>query len=118
VGGELEAGPAGFALTARRAGLAGPPGPAGDRDSAAAERDQPSRRLLLVVDQFEELFTQCAEEAPRRAFITALHAAATAGHGPGQPPPALGVPGGRACFEAPGRDHPPLAGPGPNRHPA
>src|SRR5262249_13263614 len=66
---ELDADPARFALTARQAALAGPPGPAGDRDSAAAERDQPSRRLLLVVDQFEELFTQCADEAPRRAFI-------------------------------------------------
>ena len=67
-----------------------------------AERDQPSRqgRLLLVVDQFEELFTQCAGEAQRRALISALHAAATAGHGPDQTPAALVVLGMRADFEA------------------
>jgi hypothetical protein len=29
-------------------------------------------RLLLLVDQFEETFTLCADEAQRRAFITAL----------------------------------------------
>ncbi|MFF7633315.1 caspase family protein [Kitasatospora sp. NPDC008050] len=33
-------------------------------------------RLLLVVDQFEELFTACQDEAERHAFITALCAAA------------------------------------------
>jgi hypothetical protein len=53
-----------------------------------------------VVDQFEELFTQCADEAQRRAFIGALHAAATAGHGPDQAPAALVVLGMRADFEA------------------
>ena len=58
----LEADPAGFALPARQAALARPPGPAGDGDGPAAEGGQSSlqRRLLLVVDQFEELFTQCA----------------------------------------------------------
>ena len=35
-------------------------------------------RLILVVDQFEELFTQCKSEFERQAFITALHAAASA----------------------------------------
>ena len=67
------------------------------------------RRLLLVVDQFEELFTQCAEEGQRRAFITALHAAATAGHGPDQAPAALVVLGVRADFEARCADYPQLA---------
>ena len=53
-----------FALTARQAALARPRGPAGDPEDPAAERDQPpQRRLLLVADQFEELFTQCADEA-------------------------------------------------------
>ncbi|MEU8221851.1 hypothetical protein [Kribbella sp. NPDC048915] len=33
-------------------------------------------RLLIVVDQFEELFTMCADEAERRTFVTALAAAA------------------------------------------
>jgi len=36
------------------------------------------RRLLLVVDQFEELFTQCRDPAQRRAFIDNLLAAANA----------------------------------------
>jgi len=52
--------------------------------------------LILVVDQFEELFTQCADEGQRRAFITALHAAAATAHGPGQAPAALVVLGVRA----------------------
>jgi len=33
-------------------------------------------RLLLVVDQFEEVFTQCPDQNERRVFITALCAAA------------------------------------------
>ena len=70
----------------------------------------PPRRLLLVVDQFEELFTQCADEGQRRAFITALHAAATAAHGPDQAPAALVVLGVRADFEARCADYPQLAG--------
>jgi transcriptional regulator with XRE-family HTH domain len=50
----LEADPAGFSLTARQAAIAGPHRPA----APLAERDQPplQRRLLLVVDQFEQLF--------------------------------------------------------------
>ncbi|MFI9629394.1 transporter substrate-binding domain-containing protein [Streptomyces sp. NPDC052042] len=40
-------------------------------------------RLVLVVDQFEETFTQCADEHERRAFIRALCAAAS---GDGEPP--------------------------------
>jgi WD40 repeat protein/transcriptional regulator with XRE-family HTH domain len=107
----LAADPAGFALPARQAALARPPGPAGDGDGRAAEAGQPplQRRLLLMVDQFEELFTQCADEGQRRAFITALHAAATARHGPDQPPAALVVLGVRADFEARCADYPELA---------
>ena len=63
-----------------------------------------------MVDQFEELFTQCPEEGQRRAFITALHAAATAGHGPDQAPAALVVLGVRADFEARCADYPQLVG--------
>jgi WD40 repeat protein/transcriptional regulator with XRE-family HTH domain len=98
----LDADPEGFALTARHAALARPRAPAGERDGPAAQRDQPPRqcRLLLVVDQFEEVFTQCAEEGQRRAFITALHAAATTGHGPDQAPSALVALAVRADFEA------------------
>src|SRR5215831_19237578 len=114
----LAADPAWFTLTARQAALAPPRGQAGESDGSAAERDQPSRqrRLVLVVDQFEELFTQCAEEGQRRAFITALHAAATAGHGPDQAPAALVVLGVRADFEARCADYPPLAGPVQDRY--
>jgi transcriptional regulator with XRE-family HTH domain len=113
----LAADPAGFALTARQAALARPPGPPAYPNGSAAERDQPSpRRLLLVVDQFEELFTQCPDEGQRRAFITALHAAATAGHGPDQAPAALVVLGVRADFEARCADYPQLADPVQDRY--
>ena len=111
---ELEADPAGFALTARQAALARPAGPAVDLTGPARNRDRPppqQRRLLLVVDQFEELFTHCADEGQRRAFITALHAAATAGHGPDQTPASVAVLGVRADFEARCADYPELAGP-------
>ena len=112
----LAADPDGFALTARQAALAWPQGQPGTNGSAA-ERDQPpQRRLLLVVDQFEELFTQCADEGQRRAFITALHAAATAGFGPDQIPAALVVLGVRADFEARCADYPQLAGPVQDRY--
>ena len=115
---ELEGAPAWFALTARQAALAGPPETAGDADGGrAVRRDQlGQRRVVLVVDQFEELFTQCAEEGQRRAFITALHAAATAGHGPDQVPAALVVLGVRADFEARCADYPQLAGPVQDRY--
>jgi WD40 repeat protein/transcriptional regulator with XRE-family HTH domain len=97
----LDADPAGFALTARQAALAAPPGP-GRED----EREPRQRRVVLVVDQFEELFTQCDQEGQRRAFITALHAAASTGHAPA----ALVVLGVRADFEAHCADYPQLAG--------
>jgi WD40 repeat protein/transcriptional regulator with XRE-family HTH domain len=113
----LDTAPACFALTAWQAALAGARGPAEDRDGRSAGRDQPpQRRLLLVVDQFEELFTQCTEEGQRRAFITALHAAATAGHGPDQAPAALVVLGLRADFEARCASYPELAGPVQDRY--
>jgi transcriptional regulator with XRE-family HTH domain len=114
----LAADPAWFALTARQAALARPRGPVGGSDGFAPERDQPSspQRLLLVVDQFEELFTQCTEEGQRRAFISALHAAAAAGHGPDQAPAALVVLGVRADFEARCADYPELAGPVQDRY--
>jgi len=98
----LEADPARFALTARQAATSQPHGLAGDSGGPAVGQDQPprQRRLLLIVDQFEEVFTQCADERQRRAFITALHAAATAGHGPDNTPAGLVVLAVRADFEA------------------
>jgi transcriptional regulator with XRE-family HTH domain len=106
----LGAWPEGFALTARQATLAPPRGPAASPQALAADKDQPSRRRLLVVaDQFEELFTQCADEGQRRAFIAALHAAATTGPGQDQAPAALVVLGVRADFEARCASYPQLA---------
>jgi WD40 repeat protein/transcriptional regulator with XRE-family HTH domain len=114
----LDTAPAWFALTARQAALAEPRGPAGDGDGLTADGGQSSlqRRLLMVVDQFEELFTQCPDEVQRRAFIAALDAAATAGHGPDQTPAALVVLGMRADFEARCADYPQLAGPVQDRY--
>ncbi|TMR33011.1 helix-turn-helix domain-containing protein, partial [Nonomuraea zeae] len=54
------------------------------------------RRLVLIIDQLEEIFTLCGAEAERRAFLSALAALAvtgTAGH-----PAALVVLGVRADF--------------------
>ncbi|MBV9095392.1 MAG: helix-turn-helix domain-containing protein, partial [Streptosporangiaceae bacterium] len=113
----LAADPGGFALTARQAARAGPPGPAGKSDGRPARLDERRPgRLLLVVDQFEELFTQCDQDGQRRAFIAALHAAATAGHGPDKAPAALVVLGVRADFEARCADYPQLAGPVQDRY--
>jgi WD40 repeat protein len=101
----LEADPARFALTARQAALAQVGGRAGNADGPRPQQPQP--RLLLVVDQFEQLFTQCPDEEQRRAFITALHASATAS--PDQVPAALVVLVVRADFEARCADYPQLA---------
>lgn len=61
--------------------------------------------LVLVVDQFEEVFTLCPDEASRVLFIRALHAVGTAdpsGYDASgdtvAPPPALVVLGVRADF--------------------
>ncbi|MFQ5578776.1 MAG: hypothetical protein ACE5G8_17500, partial [Anaerolineae bacterium] len=43
--------------------------------------DPPARRLLLVVDQFEELFTLCRNHDDRRQFIENLLFACSAGDG-------------------------------------
>jgi WD40 repeat protein len=67
-------------------------------------RDQPNdMRLLLVVDQFEEVFTLCADRAERAAFITALLTAAHAANG--RVRVVLGV---RADFYPHCADHPDL----------
>ena len=60
--------------------------PPGSGDSAA--------RLVLIVDQFEQVFTlspDLGKEATGQAFITALCSAAANPAGPGQVPPALVV---------------------------
>jgi len=88
---------------------------AADRQVAAGPR------LVLIVDQFEEVFTQCGEEQERRAFIKALCAAAGAaipgitpysglGHGQvdARDAPALVVIGLRADFYARAAAYPEL----------
>ena len=101
----LDDDPAGFALTACQAALA-PAGPTAAPDGLSAER-QPTR-LLLVVDQFEQVFTRCPDEKQRQAFITALCATA-ARDGLEQDSAALIVLGVRADFEARCADYPQLA---------
>jgi WD40 repeat protein len=98
----LAANPAGFALTARQAALAVPDEPAGALPPGPGQQ-----RVLLVVDQCEQLYTLCEVAAEREAFLTALHAAAT-GHDTGQGPAALVVLVVRADFEAQLADHPQL----------
>ena len=109
---ELAADPAGFAMTARQAVLAYP-------DAAAPGSGLPDRvaqrRVLLVVDQLEQLFTLCRSEGERLGFITALHAASAAA-GEGQLPAALVVLVVRADFEARLADYPLLAAPVQDRY--
>ena len=46
----------------------------------ALHDDRASRRLVVLIDQFEEVFTVCNDEPSRRAFIdTLLHAATVVG---------------------------------------
>jgi WD40 repeat protein/class 3 adenylate cyclase len=68
--------------------------------AAARGHEQPSGsgdrggRLVLIVDQFEQVFTLSPDlggEATGQAFITALCSAAATPAGPGQEPPALVV---------------------------
>jgi WD40 repeat protein len=86
-------------LAVRTAAGRGPdPGPAGPDGTAACAPP----RLVLVVDQFEELFTAAGHEqdgrAEREGFITALHAAATVPAGPAKLPAALVVVAVRADY--------------------
>lgn len=66
----------------------------------AHSTDHEHGRLVIVVDQFEQVFTHCTAPGRRAGFVDALHAAATVGHGPSQAPAALVVLVVRADFEA------------------
>ena len=64
------------------------------RDEERPASGDSAARLVLIVDQFEQVFTlnpDLGGEATRQAFITALCSAATSPVGPGQEPPALVV---------------------------
>jgi hypothetical protein len=85
-----------------RAMVDGPPAPPG-------ERRPPPCRPVLIVDQFEELFTLCADQDERRSFVRVLCALAAprpegGGHGP-----AVVVLGVRADFTGDCLDLPELA---------
>ena len=86
-------------LAVRTAAGRGPTsGPGGPADAAACAPP----RLVLVVDQFEELFTAGGDadagRGEREGFIAALHAAATVPAGPHKLPAALVVAAVRADF--------------------
>jgi WD40 repeat protein len=102
----LAADPASFALIARQAAAAG-----SGRPEITGSADSGQRRVLLVVDQCEQLFTLCRSQEERRAFITALHAAAS-----GENPGALVVLAVRADFEARLADYPELGVPVQGRY--
>ncbi|WP_169750246.1 caspase, EACC1-associated type [Streptosporangium amethystogenes] len=63
--------------------------------AARTERIGRTARPVIVVDQFEELFTACPDERQRQIFIQALHAACAA---PLAQAPAVVVVGMRADF--------------------
>jgi hypothetical protein len=68
---------------------------AGRRDDGSGMR----RRVIVVVDQLEELFTLCADESERLTFIDVLAQLAQAP--PGEEPAGLVICGLRADFYAP-----------------
>uniref|UniRef100_A0AAU2K2V8 Helix-turn-helix domain-containing protein n=1 Tax=Streptomyces sp. NBC_00049 TaxID=2903617 RepID=A0AAU2K2V8_9ACTN len=86
----------------RRQFAAGTPAEAGD-----ADRRCPPVRPVLIVDQFEELFTLCPDESERRAFVRVL--CALAGPGPAGPDAAVVVLGVRADFSGDCLELPDLA---------
>jgi WD40 repeat protein len=68
----------------------------------------PKARLALIVDQFEETFTQCADRQRRRIFVEALHAVCTPPI-PGDLAPGAVLLGLRADFYARCLEYPELA---------
>ncbi|WP_157112857.1 WD40 repeat domain-containing protein [Nocardia speluncae] len=85
---ELRHDPTGFAATAAQSTTVSPGAP-----------PDGGRRLLVVVDQFERIFTQCTDPSLREGFVAALHAAATTPQTGTGTPPALVVLVVRSDFE-------------------
>ncbi len=95
-----------------------PPSPQAVRDAVSAwvRRETSSGApAVVIVDQFEETFTLCPDEADRRTFVQLLHAACTPA-GPGESPPVLVVLGIRADFYDQCLAHPELADALQHRH--
>ncbi|GAA3626681.1 hypothetical protein GCM10022419_135160 [Nonomuraea rosea] len=83
-----------------------------EHDARRRGRPEPElagSRLVLVVDQFEEIFTMPDGAGERAAFITALHAAATTPGGAADVPPALVLVAVRGDFIDRCADHQSLA---------
>ncbi|MCZ9346283.1 hypothetical protein NGM37_52100, partial [Streptomyces sp. TRM76130] len=66
-------------------------------DADGSEPSASAARPLVIVDQFEETFALCPDEAERRAFIQTLHAMCSPADS-GEPPPAHVLVGVRADF--------------------
>ncbi|MET8765526.1 WD40 repeat domain-containing protein [Streptomyces sp. NPDC004658] len=81
-------------------------------DRATAPDDRP----VVIVDQFEETFTLCPDEADRRVFIHFLHAACTPPAGSAGPAPVRVVLGIRADFYEQCLGYPELADALQHRH--
>ncbi len=74
------------------------------RRASAVERE--NARLVLIVDQLEELFTMCRDKAERERFVDLVSRLAQSG--PGHRDPALVVCGLRTDFYSQCADHPQL----------
>ncbi|MFD7337606.1 hypothetical protein ACFV98_16590 [Streptomyces violascens] len=84
--------------------------------SAWAQRETPSPAPpVVIVDQFEETFTLCSDEANKRTFVQLLHAACTPADS-GEPAPILVVLGIRADFYEQCLAYPELADALQHRH--
>ncbi|MEU5307841.1 WD40 repeat domain-containing protein [Streptomyces sp. NPDC021562] len=84
-------------------------------DASPPTDGPPPHRPVVIVDQFEEAFTLCADEADRRTFVRLLHAASTPA-APGRQAPALVVVGIRADFYEQCLGYPELADALQHRH--
>ncbi|MFJ9634457.1 helix-turn-helix domain-containing protein [Streptomyces sp. NPDC101175] len=96
----------GSLLRARRR-LLHQPVPPSDGDDAVHGTVRP----VLIIDQFEELFTQCGQDTQREEFLSALHALVSPAHrhGAAVGPAALVVLGIRADYYGHCLTHPRLA---------
>ncbi|MET9731822.1 hypothetical protein ABZZ79_14550 [Streptomyces sp. NPDC006458] len=107
-------------LTRRVPGLAAVPEPGAPGfveavHEAMAAWAGPGERPVVIVDQFEEAFTLCADDGVRRTFVQTLHAAASPGP-TGEAAPVLVVLGIRADFYEQCLRYPELADALQHRH--
>lgn len=63
------------------------------------DHDQTAPRIVIMIDQFEQAFTQCESASERQAFARAVAAMSWSDPGDGVPAPALVVIGVRADFD-------------------